>query len=102
MTINRYRDINIRKEENKIIYQSIIYPKITQEVDDTVITVGVTDRLDLLAYDYYGDSTLYWIISRANDIVTNDLFPEIGTQLIIPNKNRLSKILSDLRNLNEQ
>ena len=101
MAINRYRDVNINKKENKTIYQSVIYPKITQEVDDTVITVGVTDRLDLLAYDYYGDSTLYWIISRANGIITNDLFPEIGTQLIIPNKNRLPNILSQLRNLNE-
>lgn len=101
MAIERYKDINIFKKENKVIYQSVIYPKIEKADDDIIITVGSTDRLDLLAHDYYGDSTLYWIIAKANNIISNDLYPEIGTQLSIPNRQRLGKILTDLRNLNE-
>jgi hypothetical protein len=48
-----------------------------------VTTVG--DRLDSLAYSYYNDSTLWWIISAANDNITKGaLYPEPGTQLRIP------------------
>jgi len=101
MPVERYKDVNYTKIENKIIYKSIVYPIIKREEDDTIITVGPADRLDLLAHDYYGDSTLYWIIAKANNIITNDLFPEIGTQLSIPSRNRLGNILSDLRRLNE-
>lgn len=101
MAVERYKDVNSMKKQNKLVYESIIYPIIQREDDDIIITVGPSDRLDLLAHDYYGDSTLYWIIAKANNVITNDLFLEVGTQIYIPNRNRLGKILSDLRILNE-
>jgi hypothetical protein len=48
-----------------------------------ITTVG--DRLDSLAYSYYNDATLWWIISAANNNITKGaLYPEPGTQLRIP------------------
>ena len=48
-----------------------------------ITTVG--DRLDSLAYSYYGDSNLWWVISAANNNITKgSMFPTPGTQLRIP------------------
>jgi nucleoid-associated protein YgaU len=48
-----------------------------------ITTVG--DRLDNLAYSYYNDATLWWIIAAANNNATKGaLFPAPGTQLRIP------------------
>jgi hypothetical protein len=48
-----------------------------------ITTVG--DRLDSLAYSYYSDATLWWIIAVANNNATKGaLFPVPGTQLRIP------------------
>jgi phage tail protein X len=57
------------------------------------------DRLDLLAQQYYGDSTLWWIISIANDFLKqNSIFIPIGTQIRIPVD--VNQILTSYRNLN--
>jgi nucleoid-associated protein YgaU len=48
-----------------------------------ITTIG--DRLDSLAYSYYNDATMWWVISMANNNVTKgSLFPVPGTQLRIP------------------
>jgi nucleoid-associated protein YgaU len=48
-----------------------------------ITTVG--DRLDSLAYSYYNDATLWWVISAANNNITKGaLYPTPGTQLRIP------------------
>jgi nucleoid-associated protein YgaU len=48
-----------------------------------ITTVG--DRLDSLAYSYYKDATLWWVIAMANNNITKGaLYPEPGTQLRIP------------------
>ena len=69
----------------KQYFKSKFYPNIPlSETDDYVITT-IGDRLDSLAYSYYRDSTLWWVISMANNNVTKgSLFPEPGTQLRIP------------------
>jgi hypothetical protein len=48
-----------------------------------ITTIG--DRLDSLAYSYYNNATMWWVISMANNNVTRgSLFPIPGTQLRIP------------------
>lgn len=101
MSNERYKDVNILINKKIRVYSSTVYPTINYDQSDIIIIANESTRLDLLAYDYYGDSTLYWIISKANNIINNDIYIEPGTQLILPNKSRLSTILSDLRALNE-
>ena len=56
----------------------------SQESAIYVVTVQ-GDRLDLLANQYYNDSTLWWVISVANSNITfGSMFPEPGIQLRIP------------------
>ena len=54
--------------------------------NDIYILSKSTDRLDLLANDYYGDSNAWWIISKANPdkIKRDSLFLNPGLQIRIP------------------
>lgn len=66
-------------------YKGKLYPNIPLSENDNYIITTIGDRLDTLAYYYYRDSELYWIISVANNNVTRgSLFPLPGTQLRIP------------------
>ena len=55
----------------------------TPEPDDVFHVVQAGDRIDLLAYRYLGDPTLWWIICDYNDIFFA-LDMGIGTVLRIP------------------
>ncbi len=49
-------------------------------------TVNQVDRLDLLAYEYYGDPKKWWLICDANPDIAlpTDLLDRIGQKIIIP------------------
>ena len=49
-----------------------------------VSTYGNTDRLDAIAFDFYGDATLWWVIAMANELPGDSLYLEVGIQLRIP------------------
>ena len=61
------------------------YPNIPLSESDVYVITTVGDRLDLLAYSYYRDVNLCWIIAAANNNITKgSMFPIPGTQLRIP------------------
>jgi hypothetical protein len=83
-----YRYQNIQKQKSNqtgsVYYVNNIYPDIPVTADDHYVITVLGDRLDLLAYDFYQDSNLYWIISSANNLPGDSLVPPIGMQLRIP------------------
>jgi nucleoid-associated protein YgaU len=85
--MNRYNDPTILKTEytNRPYFKAKFYPSIPLAESDVYVITTVGDRLDSLAYSYYNDATLWWIISAANNNITKGaLYPEPGTQLRIP------------------
>lgn len=85
--MNRYEDqiILTTPYTNRPYYKGNFYPNIPLSESDIYIVTNVGDRLDSLAYSYYNDSTLWWVISMANNNITRGaLFPVPGTQLRIP------------------
>ena len=71
--------------QGKPYFKAKVYPNIPLAESDVYIITTVGDRLDLLAYNYYRDVNLWWIISAANNNVTKgSMFPIPGTQLRIP------------------
>ena len=83
----KLRDIQERiREDKKRYYKNIEYPNIPVSSNDIYILSKSTDRLDLLANDYYGDSNAWWIISKANPdkIKRDSLFLNPGLQIRIP------------------
>jgi len=97
--MNRYKDIDILKNENGKRYRSTVkYPMIDKKSNDIYIIGRQGDRLDSLAYKYYTNSRLWWIIARANGIGKGDLSVPIGTQIRIP-QDPIS-IVKEYNNLN--
>ena len=77
------------------------YPEIPLSSDDIYVITNFGDRLDLMANQFYGDSTLYWIIASANpnQIDFGSIFIKEGNQLRIPTG--LNEILRSYKFLNE-
>lgn len=72
------------------------FPEIIPQDNDTYIEVDSNyfGRLDLLAFDQYGDVDLWWVIALANnlDIVPTQM--KIGQKLRIPNKNYIQTLFA--------
>lgn len=106
--MSRYNNINKgvypKPNTDKEIggYLNVKYPSIPLAFSDVYVYTSRGDRYDLLAQNFYGDSSLWWVIARANSSQTPDsLIPEIGAQIRIPSKDRLSNILSSYDSLNK-
>ena len=83
----------------KRVYPYMIPPTIPESESDIYVETVAGDRLDLLADEYYLDSTLGWIILAANPSVRADsLFLEPNIQLRIPADYRAVLALFDLQN----
>jgi hypothetical protein len=85
--MTRYDNPIILKTEftNRPYYKGKQYPNIPLSESDVYVITTVGDRLDSLAYSYYNDATLWWIIAVANNNATKGaLYPTPGTQLRIP------------------
>lgn len=81
----RYENIGTYKGiGGKVIYLPTKYPSLVPTNEDYYIISKDQDRLDLLAYDFYGDSTLWWVIAMANDLPGDSMFLPLGFQLRIP------------------
>jgi hypothetical protein len=66
---SRYINNSIKKTtDGRTVFQSKIYPNIPPSDEDIFVATETGDRFDTLAYQYYNDSTLWWIIACANNI----------------------------------
>ena len=79
------------------VYASIYYPTIPESTNDIFIIAKDSDRMDLLAFKYYGDVTNWWIIAHANQI-NGTLFLPPGKQIRIPMD--LASIVSETKKIN--
>lgn len=82
---NRYQDIAKTKIDGKIVYKTSHYPEVPLSENDIYIYSSKGDRFDILALQYYKDSSLWWIISIANETLKqNSLLIPPGIQIRIP------------------
>lgn len=83
--MNRYQNIPITKINKKRVYQTTRYPEIPLSENDIYVYTVQGDRFDILAQQYYNNSSLWWIISIANDnLPQNSLIIPEGLQIRIP------------------
>jgi hypothetical protein len=98
----RYTNIPIITSLNKKqIYQTVRYPEIPRSESDIYVYTTVGDRYDTLALQYYGNSSLWWVISNANGNLSKDsLTPPIGSQIRIPSNQTLTEVA--YKDINQQ
>ena len=79
------RPVQLDVENKRRYYNSLLDPFIPKQQDDIYVITTIGDRLDLLSYQYYNDSELWFIIAAANtDLRKDSLYLEPGLQLRIP------------------
>jgi nucleoid-associated protein YgaU len=97
--MKRYNNIPIQNRfDGKRVYKTTIYPSIPPDATDIQVVSNDGDFLDILAYKYYGDPSLYWIIANANNIGKGRMSVPGGLTLRIPVN--ISVIINQFNNLN--
>ena len=65
----RYKNSIVKKSKDGVrYYKPTIVPNIPIKDSDIFIFPVYGDRFDTIAYRYYGDSNLWWIIAKANEL----------------------------------
>ena len=84
--MNRYQNIPQTKIDKKLVYVTSRYPEVPVTSDDVYVYTVQGDRFDVLAQQYYKDSSLWWIISIVNTdkLPQNSLIIPEGIQIRIP------------------
>ena len=79
------------------VYGTTYYPRIELDDSDKFIYPKDGDRLDSLAYSFYGDTTLWWVIAKANGI-KGKVAVSVDEILRIPGN--ITTILENFRRIN--
>ena len=97
----RYDNVQVLTDpETKRKYlRGVKYPAIDFDDNDIYIISVAGDRIDMLCYDYYGNTDDYWIIMSANNLPGDSLFIKPGLQIRIPVKTTKAK--QDFDTLNQ-
>ena len=83
--MNRYINIPQTKIKGKLVYKTVRYPEVPLSSEDIYVYTQQGDRFDVLAKQYYQDSSLWWVIAIGNPQVTlGSLLIPSGLQLRIP------------------
>jgi hypothetical protein len=81
----RYKNNLIKKTiDGKEVYLPKVLPDIPESSTDIYVATETGDRLDSLAYTFYKDSNLWWIIAAANKSYKGKFAYPDGTVLRIP------------------
>jgi hypothetical protein len=99
--MDRYSNpVTLKTSDNRPYYKGKFYPNIPVSENDIYVITTIGDRLDSLAFSYYRDSTLWWVIAMANNNATKGfLMPVPGTQLRIPTD--IGNIMTQYNNFNQ-
>jgi|TARA_R100001510_G_C7604604_1_gene170154 hypothetical protein len=95
----RYNNNKILNDDNGVEYLNRSeYPVIPIRDSDIIINGKFGQRFDQLAFQYYGDQELWWIIARANN-QSDSMYLVIGKEYRIPQE--IGLITQQLRELNK-
>jgi len=96
--MKRYKNTPQKRDKSGIrVYNTTYYPEIPLENEDKFVNVIDGDRLDSLAYKYYNDVTLWWVIAKANGLKGK---PALSTGEVIRIPANITNIIEKFNNLN--
>jgi hypothetical protein len=83
--MNRYETASILKDSNeKRKLSTVITPTPEANTADVFIQTTGIERLDLLAFKFYDDQSLWYIIAAANGLGKGSLYVPANSRLRIP------------------
>ena len=95
---SRYKDTSTKlNRKRKPVFKPTMYPKIPLRDSDVFIYPKFGDRLDNLAYKYYKDVSMWWIIAKANNLDEAHIGLEVDKQIRIPTE--IEPIMNKLKEL---
>ena len=93
------KSVNIKKRwDGKRYFGTRLYPNIPVTSSDIYVVTNESDTLDNLAFNYYKNPSLWWIIAQSNNIGKGKLSVPVGLQLRIPTN--ITTILNNYTSLN--
>ena len=99
--MKRYDSTSVMQRwDGKRVYFTTQYPIIEPRDSDVIVISNEADYLDSLAYIYYGDPSLWWVIALANNLGKGRMSVPPGLQLRIPIS--INQILVQFNSLNSQ
>tara|TARA_R100001509_G_C4825089_1_gene201210 strand:+ start:363 stop:662 length:300 start_codon:yes stop_codon:yes gene_type:complete len=97
--MSRYQSGKIIKDENgKRKSNTIIVKAPPFSENDVFIEITSPERLDLLAFKFYNDASLWWIIAEANGLGKGTLFTPEGITIRIPNSENIQEFIEQVNN----
>ena len=91
--MDRYEFIKRQIIKNKgRVYESTLLPVIPKSFNDRYIFTRVGDRLDNLAFEFYGDPRFWVILAIANHLGKGSTTVDGGIQLRIPPKSVITNL----------
>lgn len=95
---NRYTNASTIKDGNgKRRKDTLIIPVPAPSTSDVFIQVTSADRLDLLAYKFYGDASLWYVIASANGLGKGSLMVPSNSRLRIPDASTIQQQIETLK-----
>jgi len=88
----------IKNKAGKRQAATTILPVPTSTPSDSFIQVTSAERLDTLAYKFYGDAQLWWILAVVNGLGKGTLYVPENTRLRIPATTELSDLIEQTNN----
>ncbi len=81
----RYKTAKVKKDKNGTrYYKPTVVPNVPIKDSDIFVYPVYGDRFDTMAQRYYNDSTLWWIIAKANELSKGQISPDPLKKLRIP------------------
>jgi hypothetical protein len=98
---NRYRATKILVDDavspGRRRYGIWTIPKINIDSHRRHTVTGVDDkRLDVIAYRYYGDPTMWWVLAVFNGIKNQLTDMEVGQVIIVPRQDEVRKAFAEV------
>lgn len=102
--MERYKDyVGTRKtSDGTRQYETLRYPNLENKDTDIWLYGKFLLRLDKLAFDYYGDVTLWPIIARANRLGKGTIMVPPGKRIRIPYPLPIDELQNAFFNINER
>ena len=98
--MGRYDDILLKfNKKGQRVFVPTLYPEIPLSDEDQFIFPKDGSRLDNLAFEYYNDASLWWVIAQANGLGKGRTVLNPNFQVRIPGN--ITKIIANFNALNE-